>query len=123
MTHLVIKYLQKEFDTLKDEDVQRFNLYAQKVKDEMFTFGSPSKIKLSEYKVIYDDTIDFTANSNLQTKKFTIFEHSNGNTLLVYPTSQNTIRLEYVDKFISEPPPHNKSEVKYVCYSKSECKR
>lgn len=101
----VIKYLQKEFDTLKDEALQRFNLYTQKVKDEMFTFGSPSKIKLSEYKVIYDDTIDFTANSNFQTKKFTIFEHSNGNTLLAYPTSQNTIKLEYVDKFINEPTP------------------
>lgn len=100
-----IKYFDKEFSALNKEAETRFNLYSSKIKEELYGSEAESKLKFSEYKCIYDDTIDFFANSNFQTKKFTMFEHSNGNTLLAYPTSQNTVKIEYVDKFIGEKTP------------------
>ena len=101
----VLSYFDNEFKNLTAEAEKRYNLYSTTIKTEMFAENESSKQNLSEYDVIYDDTIDFTANSNFLTKKFAIFEHSNGNTLLAYPTSQNTIKLEYFDKIIADPTP------------------
>jgi hypothetical protein len=60
------------------------------------------KLNLSQFNCIYEAPIDYTSFANFQNKKFVIFEHSNGTTFLAYPTSSNTINIEYLDKFIDD---------------------
>ena len=60
------------------------------------------KNNLSQFECIYEAPIDYTSFANFQNKKFVIFEHSNGTTFLAYPTSSNTINIEYLDKFIDD---------------------
>lgn len=101
----VIQYFTDEFKALSQEATKRYHLYENTLKENLFAGNQSSKNSLGEYELIYDDTIDFTANANFTAKKFTVFEHSNGNTLIAYPTSQNTIKLEYLDKILSAPEP------------------
>lgn len=57
------------------------------------------KIKsLQTMNLMYSETIDYSINSNFLNKKFTVFEHSNGEIMLAYPTSQNTIKIEIFSK-------------------------
>lgn len=98
----IIKYFRDECTNFMKEAETKFNLYKSKIKESLFKEEILEIKSLSQLKQIYDDPIDFSPNSNFLTKKFTIFEHSNGHTLFAYPTSQNTIKIEYFDKFIND---------------------
>lgn len=57
---------------------------------------------LNNLSIFKEFTIDYSINSNFIDKKFLVFEHSNGNSYLAYPTSQNTIKLIRFDKLLKD---------------------
>ena len=79
--------------------VQTFTNINEKIID------SNIKDRLAQYNCIYESPIDYTSFSNFPNKKFIVFEHSNGKTLFAYPTSNNTINIEFLDSFIEDANP------------------
>jgi WD40 repeat protein len=97
---LTRKY-EKSFAELELEFEKRHNIFKNSLNDELFLTVEDIKAPLESYRLNYESYIDYSSNSNLLDKKFLVFKHSNKNTLLAYPTSQNTIKLEYFDKLLT----------------------
>lgn len=56
-------------------------------------FEETESTGLNNLALFKEFTVDYSINSNFIDKRFLIFEHSNGNSYLVFPTSQNAIKL------------------------------
>jgi WD40 repeat protein len=105
----ILKKYETAFQELQIDLDRKHNLLKNSLRNEIFLSKDDLKLPIEHFKPIYDMPVDFSVNSNFLEKKFTIFQHSNGTTLMAYPTSQNTIKLEFFDKFIM-PKCENVSE-------------
>jgi WD40 repeat protein len=97
----ILKKYESAFQELQVDMERKHNLLKNSLRNEIFLSKDDFKLPIENFKNIYDMPIDFSTNSNFLDKKFTIFQHSNGETILAYPTSQHNIKLEYFDKFVT----------------------
>lgn len=70
--------------------------------------NSQNEFYLQNIDIAKEFPIDYSVNSNFLDKKFIVFEHSNGDSILCYPTSLFTLKLESLDLILKEPEPQKR---------------
>eukprot|EP00340_Litonotus_pictus_P004405 CAMPEP_0170519980 /NCGR_PEP_ID=MMETSP0209-20121228/5189_1 /TAXON_ID=665100 ORGANISM="Litonotus pictus, Strain P1" /NCGR_SAMPLE_ID=MMETSP0209 /ASSEMBLY_ACC=CAM_ASM_000301 /LENGTH=608 /DNA_ID=CAMNT_0010805991 /DNA_START=402 /DNA_END=2225 /DNA_ORIENTATION=+ len=104
----------QNYSTPSNTKLAGFNFDQRKVSEDKPKNVESVNFQLSNIEVAKEFPIDYSVNSNYLDKKFLVFEHSNGETILCYPTSLFSVKLESLDAVINEP----KKEAKEIKLSK-----
>ena len=79
-----------------------FDLYKNEMNNNLFIEKNFEIINCSSFKKYYDKPIDYSINSHFLNKKFAFYKSNiDGNFYLAYPTSLNSIKIEYFNDIIS----------------------
>lgn len=91
----LINFISEGFNKLNNNMDTIFSSIRKEVDTNLFKVPQKKEIRLNKMKTIYNQHIDFSANSNFKDKKFVIYKSIvNNNIYLVYPTSLNNIKIE-----------------------------
>ena len=104
--------IKKKFEDIQTEINKKHSSFCNNLQNNIFPDEKVLNNTLTELSLLSEFSVDFSVNSNFLDKKFTIFDHSNGNGCLAYPTSQNTIKIVYLNKILKDKdffPKENKN--------------
>ena len=97
----IISYFENDVNSIKDNLYKSFDLYKNEVEMNLFKIEKDMVTSFDNLKKIYDNTIDYSSNSNFVDKHFSLFtDIISNNTYLAYPSSMNNIRIEDFTNYI-----------------------
>ena len=97
----IISYFENDVNLIKDNLYKSFDLYKNEVEMNLFKIEKDIITSFDNLKKIYDDTIDYSTNSNFVDKHFSLFtDIISNNTYFAYPSSMNNIRIEDFTNYI-----------------------
>ena len=97
----IISYFENDVNLIKENLNKSFDLYKNEIQMNLFRIERDMVASFENLKKIYDNTIDYSTNSNFLDKHFSLFtDIISNNTYLAYPSSMNNIRIEDFSNYI-----------------------
>ena len=96
---VLINRITNSFQKMNSEISELFSQIKKTMNTELFTDEIKETKRISDMKLIYDEHIDYSTNSNFINKKFIIYKSIiDRKFYLAYPTTLNAIKIECFDK-------------------------
>lgn len=96
---VLINQIKNSFIKINSEISELFSHIKTSMNTELFTDEIKETKRISDMKLIYDEHIDYSTNSNFINKKFIIYQSIiNSKFYLAYPTTLNAIKIECFDR-------------------------